>query len=201
LKARRTLGRLVSVDRRAFDDPEVKAARGERAKVARSGDRQRLREFAERRGQALQVARERLLEEIAADQAEADQAVVQLWRRLETLQKDLQEARDVPDGAEVEKKTRACQVQREALYQLLAARVGSLAPGTTPEGKANLYGCTALGGIRQSGRTVSLTYVGFRCPGVGLPAFGEWLARQGGGDIRFGYRADRVSAEEELDED
>jgi hypothetical protein len=41
----------------------------------------------------------------------------------------------------------------------------------------------------------------FRCPDVGLPAFGEWLARQGADDIRFGYRAERGGVEDDLDLD
>jgi Zn-dependent protease len=202
LRARRTLGRLASVQRRAYQEPEVKAATDEFAKSMQSRDPQEGREFIEAQAKAVQAAveaaQERLVAEIAADKSEVDQAVVDLWQRLAKIQKDERTAFHDPDRTAAKKNAEARERQRDTIYREMAEHVGSLAfiagsgagSGAGTETKANLSGCTNAAGIHQQGRTVTLNALSFRCPAFGLPALGEWLGRQGAGEIRYGYEAE-----------
>lgn len=136
-----------------------------------------------------------------ADQDGTDQDVVEVWQRLGEAQKRLDVVDDDQDPEALKEKAAAHAQKQEAVYEELARLVGPLALGATPESKLNLDGCSFFAGILQTGRTVTVSNLSFRCPGIGLPAFGEWLARRQAADIQYSYLAETFDLGSDIDAD
>jgi Zn-dependent protease len=201
-KALHTLGRLMSLERRARQDPEVAAIGREMVQSMQSRDRQGWREVSERHRKAAQAVRERLLADIVADKVEADQKMVELWQRRSKVVEAAGKALREKDRTARETKHLECTRQLDALDSEMARRVGhrTLA-ADSPETKVNLTGCAGPAAMLPHDSTVSISGLQFHCPAVGLPVFGEWLAGHGARDIRYDCKTYPRDRWEGLDDD
>jgi Zn-dependent protease len=200
-KARRTLGRLAAAARLAGQDPEVQALRGELKSVFRLRDQEKIRQHLERQTQALDAAEERLVAEVAADEGAVDPVVVELWQRRIGVRKEMRALARDPDRTAAREKNQALLKKQGEIVREMARRAGALAAGGPDEAKSNLTGCAGYAVVKGTGQTVFTSALDFRCPGLGLPAFAEWLAGRHTSDIRYGYDAEKIDLREDPDDD
>ena len=186
-RGRRVLGRLLTLDRRVYEEREAKAAVDEFNQAEQSRDADAVRERSENLANIVEATRGHLLGEILAGKDKADQAVADLWQQIRRVESDLAAARSNPDRTAGAKKTRMYESQLDDMYRQMAERVGVLPlPNSTSAANVDRSGCTTRAAVLlYDEHTVIICGASFFCPIVGLPAFGEWLARDGVDEIRL----------------
>jgi Zn-dependent protease len=202
-KARRTYQRLSHIRDEAAREPEVEAVRPRLTDRADLGDGEKMRKALEPYTKALQAAEDRLIRTISAEgEATVDPALVKSWQREMSLLGDAERIGEDRNEASRTAKQKTWQGQLDELHRDMALRMGALPlAGNQPKPGCDLETLLATALIRRKDRSVSITFIQFRYPVDGLPAFGQWLCNHGAGQIQYDLEAVPMAGKEADDDE